>query len=331
MKLRLPLTGLLLGAALLSCQENSSSQTTNEATPTQAKETITTSKHRFLTQDAYQYIQKQVDFGPRVPGTPEHKACADWLYSELALYVDKIEMKPVQVKIGDGSNKPCYNIFGQINPDAKTRILLLAHWDTRPWADMENPPSTEPVTGADDGASGVGVLLALAKNIHQDLKGDLNIGIDILFTDVEDYGKTEWGSNSYAIGTRYWANEAKTQGYKADYGILLDMVGAANARFAMEGFSKQYAPQVLQKVWKVAHASGYGSYFVFEDAHQITDDHLPINQILKITTIDIINLPAGSRTGFVPHWHTLRDDISVINHQTLEAVGQTLLNLISEQ
>lgn len=331
MKLRLPITSLLLLTTLMSCQENNSSRATTNSSSATTNEATSINTHRFLTQDAYQYIQKQVDFGPRIPGTPEHKACADWLYSELSLYVDYIEMKPTQVKIGDGTNKPCYNIFGQINPEAENRILLLAHWDTRPWADMENPPSTEPVTGADDGASGVGVLLALAKNIHQDLKGDLNVGIDILFTDVEDYGKTEWGSNSYAIGTRHWANEAKANGYQANFGILLDMVGAANARFAMEGFSIQYAPEVLQKVWKVAHDSGYGSYFVFEDGHQITDDHLPINQILKIPTIDIINLPAGSRTGFVPHWHTLRDDMSVINHQTLEAVGQTLLNLISEQ
>lgn len=313
---------------LLSCQESNSNSASNSSSIVNNTPVYTA---QFLTQDAYQYIQKQVDFGPRVPGTSAHKECADWLFSELNQYVDHIEMNPTQVKIGDGSMKPCYNIFGQINPEAQQRILLLAHWDTRPWADMENPPSNQPVIGADDGASGVGILLALAKSIRNEWGDDYHkIGIDILLTDVEDYGKTEWGNESYAIGTRYWANHAKENGYQAEYGILLDMVGAANARFSLEGYSRKYAPEILQKIWNIAHQSGYSSYFVFENGHEIVDDHVPINQILNIPTIDIINLPAGSRTGFVPHWHTLNDNMEVINHQTLEAVGQTLMNLISE-
>lgn len=328
MKLKTTFFSLGLISLLLSCEDSNSNVSSSNLV-----EEIESSNYsaKFLTQDAYQYIQQQVNFGPRVPGTPEHKACAEWLFSELQQYVDLIEMNPTQVTIGDGTQKPCYNIFGQINPDASKRILFLAHWDTRPWADMEQPSSTEPVIGADDGASGVGILLALAKSIKTEWGEDFkNIGVDILLTDVEDYGKTEWGNESYAIGTRYWANEAKANGYHADFGILLDMVGAANARFALEGYSRRYANEVLQKVWNVAHKSGFSSYFVFENGHEIVDDHVPINQILNIPTIDIINLPAGSRTGFVPHWHTLNDDMKVINHQTLEAVGQTLLNLLSE-
>lgn len=331
MKLYHSVFSLLLAGTLLACNEqgnstNSQTAAVNNANPTETNVKAFEKGPQFSSQDAYQFIQKQVDFGPRVPGTPEHKQCGDWLYESLKEYVDEITMDYAELTIGDKSKKPCYNIFGQINPTAEKRILFLAHWDTRPWADQENPPSDQPVLGADDGASGVGVLLALAKVLKENNFNEY--GIDILFTDLEDYGKTEWGDKSYAIGTRHWATEAKKAGYKADLGILLDMVGAANARFAMEGFSQRYAAHVVNRVWSTAKSSGYGQYFVAENGPGITDDHVPINQILNIPTIDIINLPTNSRTAFVDHWHTLNDNMSVINHQTLEAVGQTLVNFI---
>lgn len=330
------LSVLFFSSHLLACgnknstSENQTKSSNSENTTQEIEEnTITFQKGpNFPTQQAYQWIQKQVDFGPRVPGTQEHKACADWIYSNLEKYVDKINMQSLEVRVGDGSKKPCYNIFGQINPEAKERILFLAHWDTRPWADQEDPQSQDAILGADDGASGVGVLLAFTKVVKENNVFDKELGIDILFVDVEDYGKTEWGNDSYAIGARKWAEDAKIKGYTAEMGILLDMVGAKDARFAMEGYSRQFAAQVIQKVWGVAQASGYGKYFVYKNGYPITDDHVQINKILNIPTIDIINLPENSRTAFVDHWHTQRDNMEVINQNTLEAVGQTLVNFI---
>lgn len=331
------LSVLFLSLHLLACGNNNNN--TSEKQPTASKlekesQEIATKDNTFRkgpnfpTQQAYQWIQKQVDFGPRVPGTQEHKDCADWIYGNLANYVDEIIMQNIEVQVGDGSMKPCYNIFGQINPEASERILFLAHWDTRPWADQDDPKSQDPILGADDGASGVGVLLAFAKVIKENKVFNKKLGIDILFVDVEDYGKTEWGNDSYAIGARKWAEDAKNKGYSATMGILLDMVGAKDARFAMEGYSRQYAAHVIQKVWGIAHASGYGNYFVYKNGYPITDDHVQINKILNIPTIDIINLPENSKTAFVDHWHTQRDNMEIINQNTLEAVGQTLVNFI---
>src|SRR5690606_27109022 len=114
------------------------------------------------------------------------------------------------------------------------------------------------------------------------------LGIDILFADVEDYGKSEWGDKSYALGTRYWANNPHVSGYTAQAGILLDMVGGYNAYFPLEGYSKHYAPTLQREIWATAGKAGYSSYFVFQDGPSITDDHVPVNEILKIPTIDII-------------------------------------------
>ena len=286
-------------------------------------------KPNFNPDSAYAYIQSQVSFGPRVPGTPAQKACAAWMEMKLKEFTDSVYRQDVQVKAGNGQMLPCINLIGSINPSATRRILLLAHWDTRPWADMDSKDIEKAILGADDGGSGVGVLLELARQIKtKPLPEDL--GIDILLTDVEDYGKTEWGDKSYALGTQYWAYNPHVPGYKAEFGILLDMVGARDARFPLEGYSTRYAGRVQQNVWQAAVRAGFSSYFPFVRGAEITDDHVFVNEIIRIPTIDIINLNGTPQSAFAKHWHTHEDDMSVIDKATLEAVGETLLQVIYE-
>ena len=218
----------------------------------------------FHADSAYYYVGKQVAFGPRVPGTTAQKDCARWLQLQLTNFCDTVYLQETSLLAGDNKTKlPCINLIGCINPAAQRRILLLAHWDSRPWTDQDPQPSEKGVDGADDGASGVGVLLEIARVLKSTPLQNKDIGVDILFVDVEDYGKSEWGEDSYALGTQYWARNPHQPGYRAQAGILLDMVGAPNARFAMEAYSKKYAPQVLNEVWAAASRAGYSSYFVY--------------------------------------------------------------------
>lgn len=286
----------------------------------------------FHADSAYQYVAKQVGFGPRIPGTAAQKNCAAWLQQQLNSFCDTVYLQETTLTAGDKKTQlPCINLIGSINPSAQRRVLLLAHWDSRPWADQDPQHTNKGVDGADDGASGVGVLLEIARTLKNTPLQNKDIGVDILFVDVEDYGKSEWGEDSYALGTQYWAHNPHLPGYRAQAGILLDMVGGANARFAMEAYSKKYASQVLNEVWAAASRAGYSSYFVYENGGGITDDHVPVNEILHIPTIDIINLPAGSATGFVAHWHTGNDNMTNIDKNTLKAVGQTILQYLFEQ
>ncbi len=284
-------------------------------------------KPTFNADTAYQYIETQLSFGPRVPGTAAQKQCAAWMQEKLTAFCDTVYVQNVEVRAGNAKMLPCINIIGSLNPKAKNRILLLAHWDSRPWADMDTKDQDKAIAAADDGASGVAVLMELARAIqNQPLPADL--GIDILLTDAEDYGKTEWGDESYALGTQYWALHPHLSGYKADFGILLDMVGGRNARFPIEGYSAQLAQSVVQRVWQAAGQAGYSSYFVYDKGATITDDHFFVNQIAKIPTIDIISLSTSTQSSFAPHWHTHQDDMNIIDKNTLKAVGETLLQVI---
>jgi hypothetical protein len=251
------------------------------------------------------------------------------MQQKLQAFCDTVYVQNTSVKAGDGKMLPCINLIGSINPLASKRILLLAHWDSRPWADMDVKDQGKAILAADDGGSGVAVLIELARQIqNKPLPQDL--GIDILLTDVEDYGKSEWGDDSYALGTQHWARNPHVPGYTASFGILLDMVGARNARFPLEGLSSQFASGVQQTVWKAAGTAGYSSYFPFEKGAGITDDHVFVNEIIKIPTIDIINLTPNSEKSFATHWHTHDDNMSIIDKNTLKAVGETLLQVIYE-
>ena len=319
-------TAILL--AIASCKDDdseSNADTTDTASAAPAVQTPA-----FNADTAYQYVAAQVAFGPRVPGTSAQKSCAAWMETRLRAFCDTVYRQSTTVTGGDKKSLPCINLVGAINPAAQRRILLLAHWDSRPWADEDTKDQDKPILAADDGASGVAVLLELARA----LKGQPlpeNLGVDILFIDVEDYGRTEWGEDSYCLGTQYWARNPHVPGYHADYGILLDMVGARAARFPMEQSSSRYAPDVQQRVWQAASTAGYSSYFpAVHSRNGVTDDHVYVNELARIPTIDIIHLTDATRSNFPAHWHTHGDNMSVIDKNTLQAVGQTLLQVLFE-
>lgn len=307
---------------ILSCKDDKP-----ESTETKLKKAPA-----FNTDQAYADIQTQLAFGPRVPGTKAQQDCAAWMEAELRkscnqVYVQKVNVtQPVSGKVF-----PCINLIGEINPQAQSRVLLLCHWDSRGMADQD-PDSknhSKAIDAADDGASGVAVLLEIARAIKTQ---KLDIGVDILLADVEDMGKNEYEKegqpSSFCLGTRYWAQNFHKPGYKANYGICLDMVGAKDAQFLLEGNSKAVAPDVQNKVWTIASQLGYSRYFNYIDGGAITDDHVEVIQYAKIPTIDIINTPTLTKTGFAPHWHTLNDNINVIDKNVLSAVGNTVLTVL---
>lgn len=285
---------------------------------------------KFNADTAYAFIEKQLSFGFRTPNSPGQLACANWMQSKLQAYCDTVYRQQTTVIGGDKKQLRCINLIGSIHPEAKKRVLLLAHWDSRPWADEDTKDQDKPILAADDAGSGVAVLLELARTLKgQPLPKDL--GVDILLTDVEDYGRSEWGEASYCLGTQYWATHPHVAGYTANFGILLDMVGAKNARFPLEQSSTQYAQNVQQNVWQAASRAGFSSFFPpVPSRGGVTDDHVYVNELARIPTIDIINLSEGTRSGFAPHWHTHNDNMDIISKETLHAVGQTLLQVLFE-
>jgi hypothetical protein len=284
----------------------------------------------FNEQNAYAHIESQVALGPRVPGTDAQEKCATYIQNEIGKYCDTVYVQKTTVTQPISENKyPCINIVGSINPEALYRVLILAHWDTRPWADMDDERTKEPILGADDGASGVGVMLEVARAIRQSELKLEDVGVDFLFVDVEDVGKTEWSELSYSLGTQYWAKNPHIANYKANYGMCLDMVGAKNAQFLLEGFSKRYAGDKQQNIWDIANQLGYGRYFLYQDGGAITDDHVVVNEMANIPCVDIINLQEGGSFG--KYWHTHDDNMDVIDKSTLKAVGQTVLQVLYEE
>ena len=286
----------------------------------------------FDADSAYDFISKQVAFGPRIPGTPAQSKCAAWLTEKLKSYTPDVVVQDLKVGLYNRNQVPCKNIVASFNPKASKRILLCAHWDTRPWSDRDSSNPKLPFDGADDGGSGVAVLLEIASLLS---KQPPAVGVDIAFFDVEDYGPPSWDSqskneeiNGYCLGTQEWANTPHVANYRAYYGILLDMVGAKNATFLQEGLSLQNAPTIVQKVWDTAASLGYGNYFLYTRVNPIVDDHSFVNSINQTPCIDIINLDKTSPTGFARHWHTQRDNMNIIDKQTLKAVGQTLLQVV---
>jgi len=287
----------------------------------------------FDADSAYIYCGAQVKVGPRIPGTRSQRECAAYLEKMLRQYCDTVYVQKANVKVYDGSEKPMINLIGSFNPKAKKRILLLAHWDTRPWSDRDGKEPKKQFDGADDGGSGAAVLIECARQFQ---KQKPDIGIDILLEDVEDYGPPEFESkwdekDQYALGTQYWAKHPHTPNYRAFYGILLDMVGAVNARFPKEAGSMKYAPSVVNEFWSHAQSLGFGNYFVNEDANMIIDDHYYVNTINGTPTIDIINLRRETQTGFASHWHAQSDNMSLIDRATLKAVGQSILEMLYKE
>ncbi|MGM0573693.1 MAG: M28 family peptidase [Bacteroidota bacterium] len=288
----------------------------------------------FNADSAYYFIDKQVAFGPRVPNTEAHQEAGKWLAQRLGGFADTLYTQETRVRAYDGTVLHIKNIIGAFQPETRRRILLCAHWDSRPYADYDPDPEKHytAIDGANDGASGVGVLLEIARLISE---YQPDIGIDIIFFDAEDYGahQSTAGRNddSWALGSQHWAKNPHRSDYMARYGILLDMVGASGATFLREGYSMLYAPQVVRKVWETGRQLGYENLFPERDGNHVTDDHYYLNTIRNIPTINIIHQNPDTRHGFFPEWHTTDDTMDVIDTYTLRAVGETVLHVIYDE
>lgn len=314
-------------------------------TSTEETERVSPVGPAFNADSAYAYTATQCAFGPRPMNTAAHEKCGEWIVAKFRQYGCKVQTQPTVVTGYDGTKLNCTNIIASYNPEATTRILICAHWDSRPWADND-PDSTKhhtPIMAANDGASGIGVMIELARLLQQQDKKDQDspslslkqegLGIDFVCFDAEDWGTPQWSNkpdngSSWALGAQYFSSHLP-KGYEARYGILLDMVGGEGAHFYREQMSEQYAPSIVRKVWRAAGRAGYRNLFPQEEGGAITDDHLPLNQTAHIPTIDIIPYyPDCSQSSFGPTWHTVSDTMAHIDKRTLKAVGQTLVQVL---
>lgn len=283
----------------------------------------------FNSDSAYSYVEKQVLFGPRVNGTSAHDSCAQYLADKLKQFGAHVIVQKGEAKQYDGKILNIKNIMGQYNPTAETRILLYAHWDTRPIADEDTINKNLPIPGANDGGSGVGVLLEIARQLQ--IK-PANVGVDIVFFDAEDVGEpAEMKSTNYdswSLGTQYWCMNPPIENYSADFGILLDMVGAKNAIFTQEGGSRHYASVVVDRVWMTADTLGFSKIFKKTLTAQIIDDHMFVNQLCDAPSIAIAGAEENSPNVFFRQWHTHQDNMEIIDKTTLNAVGKTVLTVV---
>lgn len=282
----------------------------------------------FDADSAWNNVNRQVEFGPRVPNSDAHRKCGDWLVAELKRHGAEVTEQKADLKAFDGTVLKARNIFASFNPDKKDRILLLAHWDTRPWADKDPDVSKRKmaVDGANDGASGVGVLLEIARCLKRNAPQK---GVDILFVDAEDWG-TDNDEDSWAMGAKYFMEHPIKDGYMPSEAILLDMVGGTNAQFCREYFSEQAAPQLASAIWSIASQRGYGEIFRNRMGGAVTDDHV---QLIRhgIPTVDIIEYNPDNDSGFNSRWHTTSDNMQGISRETLKAVGEVVTEYISRK
>lgn len=318
---------ILVTTSIFSCR-------TNSEKTTETVGMVLVKAPEFNADTAYHFVQKQVDFGPRVPNTSPHEKCGDYLVATLKKYGFEVTEQKFTPTTFDGKKLNARNIIGSFNTAAAKRILYASHWDSRPFADQDSIKTTKAVPAANDGASGVAVLLEIARVISlQAQKPD--IGIDIIFFDAEDWGNSEIATDEYSgfcLGSQYWAKNKHIPTYTAYFGVLLDMVGAKGAIFQKEGFSMQLAGEVVNNVWQIASLLGYSNFFVDQRGPAITDDHLPVNKDAKIPMIDIIHTQQNNLSHtFFDQWHTTNDTMEHIDPKTLKAVGQTLTQVLYQE
>ena len=297
----------------------------------------------FSADSAMLYINEQCAFGPRVTGSNAARRCGDYLMERFKAFGAEVEEQTATVTIWDGTKLPARNIIahikqsstdeGEVYPSNPNRILLCAHWDCRPWADNDPDEANHhtPILAANDAASGVAVMLEICRLLQGN---PVPIDIDMVCFDAEDLGTPQWeddrlgSSDTWCLGSRFWAQKAKAGGYKARYGILLDMVGGFGATFSREGISMQVAQPVVNRVWQLAGQLGYRQFFPLTDGGHITDDHINVNVIAGVPCIDIIPYYREGPSSFGPTWHTIKDTPENIDPNVLEAVGQTITQLI---
>lgn len=282
---------------------------------------------------AFAFVKHQVDFGPRVPGTKAHAACAIWMEEKLRSYIPDVMIQKGVATTFDLKKYEIKNVIASYKPELSKRIMLCAHWDTRPFADRDEGGNlNKPLDGANDGASGVGVLIEVARQLSI---AQPEIGVDIIMFDLEDYGQPDVSSfpqmqDSWCLGSQYWAKNPHKSGYFAKFGILLDMVGARDAVFPKEGASVYYASSLVDRVWNTASSLGYGDYFLNVKTGAITDDHVYVNQLANIPCIVIVHYDANEK-DFFGHHHRVTDNMDNIDPKVLGLVGQTVLQVIFEE
>lgn len=294
----------------------------------------------FSADSAYTFCQQQCAFGPRTMNSEAHELCGQWIAAQFQSYGMTVTEQRATLTGFDGTPLQSNNIIASYRPELSDRVLLCAHWDSRPWADNDPDEAnhTKPVMAANDGASGVAVMLEIARLLAQNTEyiteehkqpvSPVNVGVDFICFDAEDWGD-HGDDSSWALGSHYWSQHPHKAGYKARYGILLDMVGGQQARFCYEYYSLKYARNVVNRVWKAAAVAGYSSFFPNVDGSGCTDDHVPVNEIAGIPCIDIIPFyPDCPQGTFGPTWHTVSDDMEHIDRNTLRAVGQTLVQVL---
>ena len=289
----------------------------------------TVARPNFSADSAYIYVKKQVDFGPRVPETEAHAKTVNWLTEKMRNFTDTVFVQEGEAEMYNGKIIPVKNIISSFNPENSRRILLAAHYDSRHIADKDEERKDEAILGANDGASGVGVLIEIARQLQA---SNSKLGVDIIFFDAEDLGSPQGDKNNrpefWCLGSQYWAKNPHTPDYRASYGILLDMVGAQDAVFQFERYAYQHAAPLYTKTWNTAIGLGYDYLFKKELGGGITDDHVFVHRYRGFPMINIIDHDAQNG-GFGDFHHTHDDDMSTIHPSTLEAVGEVVLAVLN--
>ncbi len=317
---------LATAAMLYACGRCKESKTQDAETP----EYVSTAP-TFNADSAYEFVSRQCQFGPRVMNSAAHDSCGDYIVETFKRFGATIYEQNADLKLYDRTPIKNRNIIAAFNPDNPTRIIVASHWDSRPWADQDADQANHktPIDGANDGASGVGIMMELARIFATTPPP---CGVDLICFDAEDAGVPQWEDNgqdtesSWCLGSQYWSGKHHIDGYTANYGILLDMVGGANTVFYKEGFSVRMASRVVDRIWAAAQRLGYSGYFVNKDGGYITDDHLQVCHS-GIPCADVI-ASDKEREGFCKTWHTMNDNIQNIDRNTLKAVGQTITEVL---
>ena len=287
----------------------------------------------FVADSAMSYARQQLAFGPRVPGTPQAQRTGDWIVAMMRQRADTVIEQRWTHRTADGKDLPLRNVLARFRPEAPQRLLYLTHWDTRPVADADPILGNRgsPIPGANDGAAGVGLLIALGDALK---KTPPNIGVDLLFVDGEDYGKTfEPPYTDVLIGSRYFAENLPSPDYRPVIGVLWDMIGDADLNILQEGHSMRRAPEVVTRVWTKAAEFGYEKYFIPRGGYDVTDDHVPLlDKGLRV--IDVIDLdygPLGPDGVASPNYHhTMQDTIDKISTRSLQIVGDVALGVVAD-
>ena len=292
---------------------------------------------KFSGDSAFRFVKDQCNFGPRVPNSEAAARCADYIERKFTEFGLKVTNQRTTITAWDQKKLQCRNIIAAYKPEQPERVVICAHYDSRPWADND-PDETkrnEPVMAANDGASGVAVMLEVARLID---KVSPKVGVDFICFDLEDYGAPDWApaevqqrGDTWCLGSQYWSANPHVEGYNARYGILLDMVGGRGSTFSHEGFSLKYAQSIVVRLWEAAVYAGASDYFINSPGGYITDDHIPMNEVAMIPTVDVVPYHEEGESNFGPTWHTTQDTPENIDPEVLRAVGQTVIQMLSEE